>query len=138
MKKRIWLAPFGAMLTCAAVMAFSAGPAAAQGASGSFLCYSVGGNPAFAGDAGTAAANLAAGYWLPEAVPGNVPQGLGENVGPYHLDCFNAPVAGSFGNTAAATQYVDGSGQLLSGSYVMGSVTDGLGTYPVYGLPATT
>lgn len=138
MKKRVWLALLGAMLACAAVIGFSAAPASAQNASGSFLCYSVGGNPAYAADEGTAMADFAAGYWLPEAVPGNVPQGLGENIGPYHLDCFNAPVAGSFGNTAAATQYANGSGTVLSGGYVMGAVTNGLGMYPIYGLPATT
>lgn len=138
MKKKGWLALLGTVLACSAILAVGAAPASAQGASGSFLCYSVGGNPLYAPDESTAMTDLQAGYWLPEAVAGNVPAGLGENVGPYHLDCFNAPAAGSFGNTAAATQYADGAGNVLSGSYVMGSVTDGLGTYPIYGLPATT
>lgn len=138
MKRTLCFALLGAALASSALLAFTAGPAAAQPpSSGSFLCYSVGGNPFYAPDQATAMAELQAGYWLPEAVPGNVPAGLGENVGPYHLDCFNAAVAGGFGNTAPATQYVDGTGNLLSSAYVTGSVTNGLGTYPVYGLPAT-
>ena len=107
--------------------------------SGSFLCYSLGGNPLYAPDEATTLADLKAGNWLPEAVPGNVPAGMGENIGAYHLDCFNAPQAvGGFGNTAAAAQYLDGNGDVLPASYVMGSITEGEGTYPIYGLVATT
>lgn len=138
MKRTFFFALLGAALASSAVLAFAAGPAAAQPTtSGAFLCYSVGGNPFYAPDEATATAELQAGYWLPEAVPGNIPPGMGENVGPYHLDCFDAAVAGGFGNTAPATQYVDSSGNLLPSGYVTSSVTDGLGTYPVYGLAAT-
>ena len=140
MRKKVLLglALAGATLGCSAFLGLTAAPASAEGASGSFLCYSVGGNPLYAPDEATGMADVGSGYWLPEAVPGNVPAGLGENVGPYHLDCFNAPVAGSFGNTAGAAQYADGSGNVLTAGYVMASITDGLGAYPIYGLPATT
>ncbi len=137
-KTMLGLVLAGATLVCSAVLGLAAAPASAEGASGSFLCYSVGGNPLYAPDEATAMADFASGYWLPEAVAGNVPAGLGENVGPYHLDCFNAPAAGSFGNTAPAGQYADGSGNVLTAGYVMAAVTDGLGTYPIYGIPATT
>lgn len=126
-----------AVLAASAVMVFGAAPASAQ-SSGSFLCYSVGGDPTYEPDQASALAGLHAGYWLPEAVPGNIPQGMGENLGPYHLDCFDAPVAGGFGNTTAAAQYADGAGNLLPGSYVTSSIVGGIGTYPIYGLPATT
>lgn len=138
MKRRTLGALLGAVATVIAVVALGVGPAAADTASGSFLCYRVGGTPMYVPDETTAKANLAAGNWLPEAVPGNVPSDMGENLGPYHLDCFDVPQAGSFGNVTATDMYVDGNGKTLSATYVTGAITDGIGTYPLYGLPATT
>ena len=138
MKNRTLGALLGAFATAVAVAALGVGPAAADSGSGSFLCYAAGGNPLYVADEASAKADLAAGNWLPEAVPGNVPSGLGENLGPYHLDCFDVPQAGSFGNVTATDLYADSNGKTLPSSYVVAAITDGIGTYPIYGLPATT
>jgi hypothetical protein len=123
--------PFDKTVTLGACTAGSAGSSYVAPPSGGFLCYAVGGQPfAFADDASGRALYMA-GYWLPEAVAGNVADG--ENLGSYHLDCDNAANASSFGNTAKTSMYVDGNGNLLPAWYVTGSITDGLGTYPLAG-----
>lgn len=129
----------GVLAAAASAVAFGVAPAmAASTSDGSFVCYSVGGNPLYVADEASAQADIAAGNWLPEAVPGNIPSSMGENLGPYHLDCFNSPVAGGFGNAAATGSYATGSGTVLPSSYVTSEITDGIGAYPIYGLVATT
>jgi hypothetical protein len=123
--------PLDKTVTLGACAVRSIGSSYVAPPSGGFLCYSLGGQPFAYADEATGEALFKAGYWLPEAVAGNVAGG--ENVGSYHLDCNNAPNASSFGNTADPAMYVDGNGNLLPDWYVIGSTMDGLGTYPLAG-----
>jgi hypothetical protein len=108
-------------------------PVEPQHDSGSFLCYSVGGALYHAANEAVAESLLAAGYWLPTAVPGAEKDGT--NVGStapghaqYHLVC-KAP-GGAVGNAPSADTYTNPEGDLLSGDLVAGSGSfDGF--YPI-------
>ena len=93
-----------------------------------YLCYSVGGNPYVAQTEpfNDARVLMAAGYWNPSALPGNIAGGT--NVGGYHLVCGEPRRFGP-GNARFATTYVDHNGQTYP--YTPGLQREFIGKYPL-------
>ena len=91
--------------------------------SGSFLCYAAGGDLYFAPTVAIAKQLLAAGYWLPSAISGNLTGGT--NVGGFHLVCLGPATA-----QEAPTSYTNHNGSVLAPD---GLGDDGVGNYPIVG-----